>query len=402
MKFLVVFLLIISLIFCEYENYKVVRVVFNNQKELDDFKFLHPFEFYDVFTFDGNLVVGYNNDIMLKPTQYKLFQVLTKNYQIICNDVSELVGVHKRLVDSVQSADYFDNYHKYDEMKAFANSIVTKYPNITKPIMIGKSIEGKDIFGIQVSVGGSGKKKLVFNGGFHAREWIAPMVIQYLMQKIPEDYGKVPAVTDMLNKFDVVLLPTMNPDGYVYSWSYRLWRKNRNPNSGRSYGVDLNRNFKPGWGGVGASHSESAETYCGKSALSEPEASSFDKFLSSEVVAGLLDFHSYSQLILRPFGYKQTRAKDEAFLAKLGQELADKIYAVDKQKYASQRAIDLYQCGGTILDHIYEVNNVFGYTFELRPLMSSGWGFELPPQYIKPTCYENYEAVKHFAANMQP
>ena len=61
--------------------------------------------------------------------------------------------------------------------------------------------------------------------------------------------------TDILDKFDVYIMPSMNPDGYEYTRSYnRMWRKTRSNNPGyRCKGVDPNRNWGYNWGLKGAS-----------------------------------------------------------------------------------------------------------------------------------------------------
>lgn len=75
----------------------------------------------------------------------------------------------------------------------------------------------------------------------------------------------------MVDRFDWVIFPVMNPDGYIYSWKKvsgyflslydplsnivlfhkdRLWRKNRQPNpDSLCNGTDLNRNWDYEFGG---------------------------------------------------------------------------------------------------------------------------------------------------------
>lgn len=69
------------------------------------------------------------------------------------------------------------------------------------------------------------------------------MVTQYAMLNLLEKYDTDADVKKILDNFNFYIIPALNADGYAYTWSnYRLWRKNRNPNSGRGYyGVDLNR-----------------------------------------------------------------------------------------------------------------------------------------------------------------
>ncbi|KAK1903440.1 Carboxypeptidase O [Dissostichus eleginoides] len=68
----------------------------------------------------------------------------------------------------------------------------------------------------------------------------------------------------------------------------RLWRKSRStPPSGNScLGVDLNRNFNANWGTVGVSFDSCANTYCGKEAGSEPEATAVMDFVGKMVSVG--------------------------------------------------------------------------------------------------------------------
>ena len=56
----------------------------------------------------------------------------------------------------------------------------------------------------------------------------------------------------LVQKYDWVILPVFNVDGYVFTHNgNRMWRKTRSPNSGRScMGTDPNRNWNFKWGGM--------------------------------------------------------------------------------------------------------------------------------------------------------
>ena len=77
-----------------------------------------------------------------------------------------------------------------------------------------------------------------------------------------------------------------------------------------SVGTDLNRNWSWQWGCCGGSSGTfSSETYRGPSAFSAPETQRVRDFVNSRVIGGMqqikaaIDFHTYSELILWPYGY---------------------------------------------------------------------------------------------------
>merc|ERR1711988_905823 len=197
------------------------------------------------------------------------------------------------------------------------------------------------------------------NGGQHAREWIAPAAVMYMTEQLVKDYktgeklerlekskdlgesdewlmkNKVPKdfgeslesgvraraqhVKKMLDKFEFVVAPVINPDGYEYSFTgNRLWRKNRRKNDDGTMGVDLNRNWGNHWGQGGASTNPTAIDYQGPSAASEPEVAACQKYIMGlkHRVAGI-DFHSYGQLILRSKGWTKQKSQDENLLRKM-------------------------------------------------------------------------------------
>lgn len=84
-----------------------------------------------------------------------------------------------------------------------------------------------------------------------------------------------------------------------------MWRKTRVPYAGGCYGADPNRNWGYEWGHGGSSNMPCSETYQGPSAFSEPCTKALSNYISTigkELVA-YIDFHSYSQLLLLPYGY---------------------------------------------------------------------------------------------------
>ena len=60
----------------------------------------------------------------------------------------------------------------------------------------------------------SKKRAAIFiDCGIHAREWVSPAFCLYAIDRLLD-----PAESDMTDKFDFYIMPTTNPDGYVYTW----------------------------------------------------------------------------------------------------------------------------------------------------------------------------------------
>ena len=50
--------------------------------------------------------------------------------------------------------------------------------------------------------------------GIHAREWISPAVVSYILRELVENYA---ANQDIVDRYDWYILPVHNPDGYEYT-----------------------------------------------------------------------------------------------------------------------------------------------------------------------------------------
>lgn len=295
-------------------------------------------------------------------------------------------------------ADFFDAYHTFDELMSYYKDLVARYPKLTTWVpSIGQSIEGRDISVLHIKSKANPAKTIWYNGCIHAREWISPATVAYITTKLLEGYGVDNATTTIVDRFEIVVAPCINPDGYSYSWTNdRLWRKNRNTNNGnRCLGVDLNRNFNNHWGGVGASSNPCAEDYRGPSSSSEPETKAVQNYvLALKNRAAGIDFHSYGQLILRSFGYTYSPSNNEAILKQVGDGMRDVIFSQSGKRYTSQRAAELYPTTGSTDDWYTEQAGMWGWTIELRDL--GAYGFRLPADQIRPTGEEIWAAFKYF------
>jgi len=162
------------------------------------------------------------------------------------------------------------------------------------------------------------------------------------------------------------------------------------------FGVDLNRNWNDHWGIVpGCSKSPSSDTYCGPSAFSEPESSSVSNYLSSlSNVIGAIDFHSYSQLILRPYGWTTSNCPDEQSLKIIGEGVRYSISEVFGTDYENIKSIDLYITTGTASDWFYQEGIWASYTIELRD--TGKYGFVLPASQIIPNGEEIWDSMLYY------
>jgi murein tripeptide amidase MpaA len=278
------------------------------------------------------------------------------------------------------------------ELAALADTFST----IASVSSIGTSVQGRDIWALKISDNVSTdepEKVVALLGAHHAREWISVEVPLKIAQYLLQNYESNPVVQEYVDEAEIWVVPMVNPDGHHYSvTSDRLWRKNRRNNGDGSYGVDLNRNYEHGWGGPGSSGDTFSDTYRGPSPFSEPESQACRDFLSDIQPSALISYHSYSQLILFPWGHTYEPAPDKPLLESLAVSMADKIKAVHNVSYTPDQASGLYLASGDTVDWLYALLGVPAYTIELRP-RSSYPGFVLPESEIQPTYEENLPAA---------
>jgi len=244
-------------------------------------------------------------------------------------------------------------------------------------------------------------KKVYIQGGIHAREWISSATVAYITNELLTTYETNSTAKTLLSELQIVVIPNVNPDGYTYTWvTNRLWRKNRRANAGGSFGVDLNRNWDDHWGGDGSSSNPSSDTYHGTAPFSEPETLAVSNFINrSGPFAVAIDYHSYGQLINRPWGWTRTAPPNEAEAKLVGDGIRDSIAEAHKIVYTSQPAWALYTTSGSASDWFYGQGKIpLSYTIELRD--TGAYGFELPPAQIIPTGQENYNGFVYFATHV--
>ena len=113
-------------------------------------------------------------------------------------------------------ANYFDDYQRLQKIHDFLAAIQSKYPSIAATESIGKSYQGKDLRIIRIGVNQASKTKPVIfmESGIHAREWISPATTQCFAQNLVQGYEANNAdIVNLLQKFDFIILPSLNPDG---------------------------------------------------------------------------------------------------------------------------------------------------------------------------------------------
>jgi len=365
--------------------------------------FFKHFPNLDIWSSDREPVLNYNMTIMFSPKDYlnlkQLLEnktIILKTFEIISNNVQKDILEEWELLNlKAQNNSINKKYkNKENKKKIIEKELMGKYPNMVQKEIVGKSFENRDMNVFLIHSPGSlnpRKNSLWINAAQHAREWISPLTALFSIYKFVTLYETNPQIKLLLDGINIYYCPFLNPDGFIYTRTSRMWRKNRRRNSDGSFGVDLNRNWRSGWGGSGSSGQPSSETYRGTSALSEPESKSISNFLTKHPeIKAAVDFHSASQLMLRPYGKVNRPTIDENKLKPLGQKMVDAIRATHGKNYQNILSAGLYVAAGEMTDEFYDNHKIFGFTIELRPASAN---FNPPPSEILPCAEENFQAM---------
>ncbi|MCC5824238.1 MAG: hypothetical protein JJU44_13230, partial [Planctomycetes bacterium] len=305
---------------------------------------------------------------------------------------------------------WFENYKQLAQIDNYVDTLHAARPDLTTLEVIGQSLQNRPIRAITITGpdrpgnAAADRPVVLWNGCLHAREWVSPMTVTYIASRLIDDYDADPGVRDLVDHIRFVIVPMANPDGYLYSWTNnRYWRKNRRQNNASDFGVDLNRNWGFEWGGAGSSGNPSSDIYRGTDPFSEPETQVLrDLALSfGPDLAAHIDYHTFSQLILYPFGYADgvfAPEPDRTFFENLSNDMSDLILSYSGVFYDPMPSWQLYPAAGGATDWFYGAAGAKSLTLELRPASGGLAAFDPPPGTILPTARENYEAARFFAA----
>ncbi len=282
----------------------------------------------------------------------------------------------------------FPCYPTVEETFDIAAGLAADYPDLARWIDIGDSWEkingpgpGYDLMvlalGNQTTPGP--KPKLFAMTSMHAREYTPAPLATRFAQHLIDGYGMDADATWLLDHHEIHLLLQANPDGRKRAEAGDSWRKNANnlhcANSD-DRGVDLNRNFPFMWNCCGGSSGLAcSEVYRGPAAASEPETQAVQNYLRSifadqrgpdlgdpapEDATGVyLDIHSFSELVLWPYGFNATSAPNGVALQTLGRKLAF------FNGYRPEKSSVSFNVDGASDDFAYGDLGVAAYTFEL-------------------------------------
>lgn len=295
-------------------------------------------------------------------------------------------------------------FHSAQDIENGLRSAAQTHPDIAELQEIGRSVENRPIWALRIGERRNSSRKILFTGCHHAREWIS-VEVPYLMAQELVEQSSTPPIRNWLSTGEIWIAPLINPDGHEFTRvapddpDHRLWRKNRRRNPDGSIGVDLNRNYGYMWGILDvptSSHVPSDETYVGHRAFSEPESQAIRNLIARERFSALVTYHSFSQLILYPWGYTSKAIADlpdRNLLSGLAQTMAEKIKQVHGKNYVPEQSSQLYPTAGDTTDWSFGEYGIRSFTIELRPTSVEEGGFILPADQIVPTWEENRAAA---------
>ncbi|HUU82095.1 MAG TPA: M14 family zinc carboxypeptidase [Phycisphaerae bacterium] len=318
----------------------------------------------------GTVDPGRSLDLVVTELQRRQLEAAGIPFEIVPRDVG------------VTPAGLRATYHSFADMETELAAMATNYPAITDLYSIGTSWEGRTIWCLEITDNpgvDEGEPGVQYMGLHHAREWPCVEVTLDIAGRLTSQYASNPTIQNLVDNNRIWVIPCVNPDGLVYSRDVdEWWRQNRRDLGAGVYGVDLNRNYdgsasghKDGaWGSIGTgsqSHQPGYETYVGPWPLSEPETQAIRDFFATRDVVISISYHTYSQLVLWPWGFDgSVQTDDDALFVSIGQGMASAIGG-----YTAQQASALYPTTGGSDDwaygyRYYELGkNTLGYTVEM-------------------------------------
>ncbi|XP_031232113.1 mast cell carboxypeptidase A isoform X2 [Mastomys coucha] len=352
-----------------FDREKVFRVKLQDEKQASILKdltqtieldFWYPDASHDIavnMTVDFRVSEKESQTIQSTLEQHKI------HYEILIHDLQEEIEKQFDVKDEIAGRHSYAKYNDWDKIVSWTEKMLEKHPEMISRIKIGSTVEDNPLYVLKIGKKDGERKAIFMDCGIHAREWVSPAFCQW----------------------------------FVYQ--DRMWRKNRSKNRNSTcIGTDLNRNFDVSWDTSPNTDNPCHNVYRGPAPESEKETKAVTNFIRSHLnsIKAYITFHSYSQMLLIPYGYTLKPAPTHQDLLKVARIATDVLSTRYETRYIyGPIASTIYKTSGSSLDWVYDLGIKHTFAFELRD--KGKFGFLLPESRIKPTCKETMLSVKFIA-----
>ena len=389
-RFLISIITFLSVVFSN-QNYMQIRISNVNNEDIA------LFQYAGVDIDHANYEIGSYIEFAISDYDIDKIINLGYNYDIIHQDleafyVSRLTSNYTREF----GLGSMGGYYTLEEAVQRLDDIHNEYPNfVSEKISLGTTFQGRDIWAIKISDNVNieeDEPEILYTGMHHAREPMSFMNLYYYIYWLLENYQIDDDATNIIDNRELWFIPIVNPDGYEYNRSIApngggMQRKNmRETCGGGADGIDPNRNYSYMWGldDQGSSPDGCNETYRGTSPFSEPETQAVKNFVESKNFKIALNYHSYSDLLIYPFGYSYENPMNPNDLNTFI-EYAQDMTQYNNYEWGTGPDI-LYPVNGEACDWMYGEEGIFAYTPEIG---GSSDGFWPASDRIVPLAEEN-------------
>lgn len=362
---------------------------------------------------EGSYVRGKYFETDLGASELKEMDEAGIIYRIIYDNVSEFYAtradtditqtVNRNIQDEWTTPENWEygsmgGYYTLSEVMDELDDMNAMYPDLISErealSTTNLTYEGRMQYWIKISDNptvNENEPEVLYTGVHHAREPMSVQQMIYYMWYLLENYDSDEEIKQLVDNTEMYFVPVINVDGYEYNYQTNpsgggMWRKNRRDNGGGIYGVDPNRNYGFMWGldNTGSSPDSSDQTYRGPEAFSEPEIQNVRDFSELNEFKIALNYHSYSNLLLYPWGWSEDPCEHDDLLHDFS------VIMTQENNYVyGPGSTTIYPTNGGSDDWMYGEQTtkdvIFSYTPEIG---SSSDGFWPTISRIIPLCQE--------------
>ncbi|MBX3034008.1 MAG: hypothetical protein KF865_08785 [Bdellovibrionaceae bacterium] len=360
--------------------------------------------------FDGRQLIGWLNrngyDVAGSDWQAGTIEVITDQQGIDRLNQRGLRGSALQNFVGAGANAIDPRYLNPQKVEDLLKSLNARFPEFTRLERIGVSLQGRPIWALLISSTPRAddpraleKPAIIFDGLHHAREIMTPEIVMDVAPTLLNGFkAGVPGARQALLNWNVWIVPMLNVDGNSIVWGEDAWwRKNARGAQSSIYGVDINRNYPFKWNSCGGSSGSSgAQDYRGESPGSEPETQALARLGQWVQPTASLSYHSYSELILYPYGCSSVLTGENALIEKIAEEMAT-LLPRDRGRgnYATGTPWQiLYSVDGDSMSYMHAEFGALAYTFEVNQ------NFQPPYELREPTLQKHRKAWQYFLTRM--